>query len=161
MAPVVVELTTSLDGFIAGPNDGPHSPLGEGGDRLFSWMSAGPEGNRVNQYFRPPDASMPVIEGWNTQCGAIISGRRTFDIASGWKGGHPIDVPIFVVTHEVPTEGEWSPRASFLTEGLGRAIELEQLRVIPPTVLPTSATGSSAKRVSRSPVRNRTWRTGH
>lgn len=42
MANVIVGLTVSLDGFIAGPNDGPANPLGDGGDRLFSWMSAGP-----------------------------------------------------------------------------------------------------------------------
>jgi dihydrofolate reductase len=58
--------------------------------------------------------------------GAIISGRRTFDIANGWKHGHPIDVPIFVLTHEVPTEGEWSPRVTFVTDGIEKALELAQ-----------------------------------
>jgi dihydrofolate reductase len=65
-----------------------------------------------------------VIEGWRAECGTIVSGRRTFDIAGGWKNGHPIDVPIFVVTHEAPTHGEWSPRVSFVTEGLERAVDL-------------------------------------
>jgi dihydrofolate reductase len=35
-------------------------------------------------------------------------------------------VPIFVVTHEAPTQGEWSPRVSFVTDGIGRALELAQ-----------------------------------
>jgi len=61
-----------------------------------------------------------------TDSGAIISGRRTFDIANGWKGGHPIDVPIFVVTHKAPTHGEWNPRVSFVTDGVDRALELAQ-----------------------------------
>jgi dihydrofolate reductase len=56
----------------------------------------------------------------------MISGRRTFDIANGWKDGHPIDAPIFVVTHQAPTHGEWSPRVSFVTEGVERALELAQ-----------------------------------
>ena len=43
----------------------------------------------------------------------MISGRRTFDIAGGWQHGHPIDAPIFVVTHDPPTEGEWSDRVTF------------------------------------------------
>lgn len=53
-------------------------------------------------------------------------GPRTFDIASGWKDGHPIDAQIFVVTHEAPTHGEWSPRVSFVIDGVERALELAQ-----------------------------------
>jgi dihydrofolate reductase len=124
MGKVFASFSISLDGFIAGPDDGPDYPLGRGGDRLFSWMNAGPESNRVNEFFAPPDASKPVIEAWQTECGAIVSGRRTFDIAGGWKDGHPIDVPIFVVTHNPPAQGEWSPRVSFVPEGLERAVDL-------------------------------------
>ena len=126
MGDVVVDLTVSLDGFVAGSDDGPGLPLGRGGERLFAWMSAGPESNRVEQRFKPPDASKVVVDEWMTECGAIVSGRRTFDIANGWKSGHPIDVPIFVVTHEAPTDGEWSPRVSFVTDGIERALELAQ-----------------------------------
>ena len=39
MGKVSVGLTMSLDGFIAGPNDGPERPLGEGGERLFEWVT--------------------------------------------------------------------------------------------------------------------------
>ena len=125
MGNVIVGLSISLDGFITGANDGPDNPLGNGGQRLFEWFGAGPESNRINQFFCPPEASRPVIEGWYRDCGAIVSGRRTFDIAGGWRHGHPIDVPIFVVTHEAPTEGEWSPRVSFVTDGgVERAVEL-------------------------------------
>jgi len=123
MSKVIVDLTVSLDGFIAGPDDGPGHPLGKGGERLFTWMSAGPPQNRQERRLTPPNASKVVIDEWMTDCGAIISGRRTFDIANGWKDGHPIDVPIFVVTHQAPTQGEWSPRVSFVTEGLDRALE--------------------------------------
>ena len=54
----------------------------------------------------------------------MISGRRTFDIAGGWADGHPIDVPNFVLTHEPPTDGRWSPRVRFVTDGIERAVEL-------------------------------------
>jgi dihydrofolate reductase len=124
MGSVIVDLTVSLDGFIAGPDDGPALPLGRGGDRLFTWMSAGPESNRVESRLAPPDASKVVVDEWLTECGAIVSGRRTFDIAGGWRDGHPIDVPIFVVTHRAPTHGEWSPRVSFVTDGLDHALDL-------------------------------------
>ena len=99
----------SLDGYIAGPDDGAEHPLGVGGERLFAWMSAGPEENRVERRLAPPDASLPVVEAWTTDCGALVSGRRTFDIAGGWADGHPIDVPIFVVTHEAPDRGRVEP----------------------------------------------------
>ncbi|MBA2280938.1 MAG: dihydrofolate reductase family protein [Actinomycetota bacterium] len=122
MANVIVDLSTSLDGYIAGPNDGRTTPLGDGGGALFEWMGAGPEANRVDPRICPPDASRPVVDEWQAEAGAMVSGRRTFDIAGGWKDGHPIDVPIFVVTHEPPTDGEWSPQVEFVTEGVERAI---------------------------------------
>ena len=89
-------------------------------------MSSTLEANRVHPYLAPPDASTVIVEEWMTSSGAIISGRRTFDIANGWKEGHPVDVPIFVVTHDSPTDGDWSPRVSFVTEGVERALELAQ-----------------------------------
>jgi dihydrofolate reductase len=124
MSKVIVDLSISLDGFIAGPNDGLDNPLGDGGAAIFAWMSAGPERNRVDKWLCPPDASRRIVEEWKTSTGAGISGRRTFDIARGWKDGHPIDTPNFVVTHAAPPSGEWSPRVQFVTEGLERAIDL-------------------------------------
>ena len=126
MGNVVVDLSVSLDGFIAGRDDGHELPLGRGGERLFTWMGAGPESNRLERRLTPPDASKVVMDEWMTESGAILSGRRTFDIANGWKDGHPIDVPIFVVTHRAPTDGEWSPQVSFVTDGVERALELAQ-----------------------------------
>ena len=126
MGNVVVDLSVSLDGFIAGRDDGHEFPLGRGGERLFTWMGAGPESNRLERRLTPPDASKVVMDEWMTESGAILSGRRTFDIANGWKDGHPIDVPIFVVTHRAPTDGEWSPQVSFVTDGVERALELAQ-----------------------------------
>lgn len=126
MGKVIVDLSVSLDGFIAGGGDGPGEPLGRGGGALFEWMTAGPAVNRMESRLCPPDESRVVVQEWMSDCGAGISGRRTFDIAGGWKGGHPIDVPIFVLTHEPPTEGEWSPQVRFVTDGVERALELAQ-----------------------------------
>lgn len=70
--------------------------------------------------------SLPIVEHWAADTGAMISGRRTFDIAGGRAGGHPVDAPIFVVTHEPPEAGEWSPRVEFVAEGIDRALELAQ-----------------------------------
>jgi dihydrofolate reductase len=123
---VIVDLSVSLDGFIAGSDDGPDLPLGRGGERLFTWMDAGPERNRVDRWLAPPGASKVVVDEWMSEAGAMLSGRRTFDIAGGWKDGHPVDAPIFVLTHEAPTHGEWSPQVRFVTDGLEHALELAQ-----------------------------------
>src|SRR6476659_1242024 len=126
MGDVVVDLSLSLDGFVAGRDDGPELPLGRGGEGLFTWMNAGPASSRAGDPFAPPAASTPVVAEWTAGLGAIISGRRTFDIARGYRDGHPIDAPIFVLTHEAPTHGEWNPRVTFVTTGIHRALELAQ-----------------------------------
>ena len=83
MGKVVVSLSVSLDGFIAGPDDRPGNPLGDGGGKLFEWWTAGTELIGSDDRFRPPARSRAVAEE-SFACGAIITGRRTFDIARGW-----------------------------------------------------------------------------
>ena len=101
MGKVVVGLSMSLDGFIAGPNDGPRNPLGDGGGRLFDWWSAGTERLGPDDRFKPPAKSRAVVKEM-FDCGAIITGRRTFDIANGWGGHHPVGAPFFLLTHNPP-----------------------------------------------------------
>jgi len=101
MGKVVVGLSMSLDGFIAGPNDGPNNPLGDGGGRLFDWWTAGTERLGPDDRFRPPARSRAVVEEM-FRSGAIITGRRTFDIAGGWGGHHPLGAPFFLLTHTPP-----------------------------------------------------------
>ena len=98
---VVAGLSMSLDGFIAGPNDGPRNPLGDGGGRLFDWWTAGTERLGPDDRFKPPAKSRAVVKEM-FECGAIITGRRTFDIANGWGGHHPVGVPFFLLTHKPP-----------------------------------------------------------
>ncbi len=101
MGAVVVDLSMSLDGFIAGPNDGPGNPLGDGGSRLFDWWTAGSDRVGPDDRFRPPARSRSVVAEM-FDCGAIIAGRRWFDIAGGWGGHHPAGAPFFVLTHTPP-----------------------------------------------------------
>ena len=123
MGNVIVGLTMSLDGFIAGRNDGPGNPLGDGGGRLFEWMSSGPAADS-DKFINPPPSSRVVVDEWYEDCGAIISGRRTFDIAKGWDGKHPLGVPFFVLTHEAPDvdPGE----GTFVTDGIESALSQAQ-----------------------------------
>jgi len=128
MGKVVVGLSISLDGVIAGPNDGPDNPLGDGGGRLFDWWSAGTERIGSDDRFRPPVRSRPVVEDM-FGCGAIITGRRTFDIARGWGGHHPVGAPFFLLTHQAPDQHVGpGTDGTVVTDGIERA--LEQARAV-------------------------------
>ncbi|MDA8344625.1 MAG: hypothetical protein M0Z66_03995 [Thermaerobacter sp.] len=58
MGKVVVDLTVSLDGFVAGPNDGPDNPLGDGGAKPFAWWTAGTRRLGDDNRVRPPERSL-------------------------------------------------------------------------------------------------------
>lgn len=127
MGKVAMGLTMSLDGFIAGPNDGPGQPLGEGGMRLFEWFSSGDtdyEMPGTEMVFRLSPQSAELLREAHGKMGAFVTGRRTFDITNGWGGKPPLGVPAFVVTHTVPQEWvyEGSP-FTFVTDGVDSAVE--------------------------------------
>ena len=127
MGKVAMGLTMSLDGFIAGPNDGPGQPLGEGGMRLFDWYSSGDVDYKMpgtEMVFKVSPASVDLLREAHATMGASVTGRRTFDIANGWGGRPPLGVPTFVVTHTVPQEWvyEGTPY-TFVTDGVESAIE--------------------------------------
>jgi len=84
MGKVILDITMSLDGFIAGPNDGPERPLGDGGERLFAWYFSGDTEFRMpsgTMTFKVSPASAEVFQEVQT-IGALVTGRRTFDIAN-------------------------------------------------------------------------------
>jgi dihydrofolate reductase len=127
MGKVAMGLSMSLDGFIAGPNDGPQMPLGEGGERLFAWYSSGEVGYRLpgtEMVFNISPQSAELLREAHSKMGAFVTGRRTFDITGGWGGSPPLGVPTFVLTHTVPQEWvyEGSP-FTFVTDGVESAVE--------------------------------------
>jgi dihydrofolate reductase len=128
MGRVLVGLSMSLDGFIAGPNDGPGNPLGDGGARLFDWWSAGSERPGPDDRFKPPARSRGVVAEMFS-CGAIITGRRTFDIAGGWGGHHPLGAPFFLLTHEAP-EHHVGPGSDGIVVSDGIESALEKARAV-------------------------------
>lgn len=127
MGKVGTGFSTSLDGFIAGPNDGPGNPLGDGGERLFTWYSSGDTEYGLpgtDMVFKVSPQSAELLRERYETAGALITGRRTFDITNGWGGRPPLSVPAFVVTHTVPREWvyEGSP-FTFVTDGVDSAVE--------------------------------------
>lgn len=105
MTTIRLYMSMSIDGYIAGPDDRPGQELGEGGGRLFNWLD---------------DRTGPGINGEvyaeAMATGAVISGRRTFELAGRWGGDHHDGVPINVLTHHVD-EGDVPPgSARFYTD---------------------------------------------
>ena len=128
MSKVVLELSMSLDGFIAGPNDSPENGLGDGGEALFKWYSTGDTDFLLpgpDMVFKISRASAEFLRPSWLNIGASVTGRRTFDIAHGWGGNPPggADAPHFVVTHTIPQE--WVKPGSpftFVTDGVESAV---------------------------------------
>ena len=120
-------LSVSLDGFISGPNDGPEAPMGVGGERLLAWYAAGDTEYRLpgsDMVFMVSAQTSEYLAQTRATTGALVFGRRTFDLTDGWGGKHPLDVPVFVVGASVPEEWvyEGSP-FTFVTDGLESAVE--------------------------------------
>jgi dihydrofolate reductase len=127
MGKLVFNMSMSLDGFVAGSNDGPENPMGDGGMRLFQWYYGGDTEfpfPGTGMVFKISRASADLLKTATQTAGAVVTGRKTFDIARGWGGKPPLGVPTFVVTHTVPQE--WVKPGSlftFVTDGVESAVE--------------------------------------
>ena len=120
MSKVIADMSMSLDGFVAREDDGIED--------LMGWMFAGDVAVPTatpGVEFKVDGASAGVLQEALAGVGAIVGGRRYFDLAGGWGGRHPMGVPVFVVTHRAP-EGWDDPDATihFVTDGVERAIAL-------------------------------------
>ena len=120
MSKVIALMSMSLDGFVADANDG----VAE----VFDWYFSGDvevptaSGNS-GMTFRVSAPSADHLRCLVAGVGAMLTGRRTFEVAEGWGGQHPWDIPAFVVTHEVP-DG-WPRHGStvqFVTDGIESAV---------------------------------------
>src|SRR6476659_6773344 len=116
---VISSASTSLDGFVAYPNNDPGP--------LFDWYEAG-DVEIANAGDLPPfhltRESADYWTGWTQELGCLVVGRLLFDITDGWKGEHPLGVPFVVLTHEVPKDWAHGAKgnAHFVTDGIEAAI---------------------------------------
>jgi dihydrofolate reductase len=134
---VVCNISMSLDGFIAGPNQTLEQPLGEGGEGLHQWAFAaaswrerhGLSGGEAN-----PDSE--VVEETLRNTGATVMGRRMFSGGEGrweddpnadawWGDDPPFGHPVFVLTHHArePVAKQGGTTFNFVTDGIEAALE--------------------------------------
>jgi dihydrofolate reductase len=118
----VLCMSMSLDGFVAGPNEGPGNGLGDGGHRLHEWGLPN------------ADADTKTVSGrWNgvngkaldelMATGTVVAGRGTFELADGWGGDHHDGVPIFILARRGSWRTSERPRThveTTRTKGAGR-----------------------------------------
>jgi len=122
VATISANLSQSLDGFIALPDDsvGHLFDWYDGGDTEVHWP-----GNAMVS--RTTRQSADLLEDVIARAGALVVGRRLFDHTDGWGGSHPVGVPVFVVTHSVPQEwvdAHLDAPFTFVTEGVEKAVAL-------------------------------------
>jgi dihydrofolate reductase len=132
---VTFSITVSVDGYVAGPNQGPEHPLGEGGEALHDWaypLRAFQEGHGREGGETGPDDD--VLREAFERPGATIMGRKMFGGGPGpwdesWKGwwgdGPPFRHPVFVLTHHPrePLVFDSGTTVTFVTDGIESALE--------------------------------------
>ena len=111
MTKVVASITTSVDGYITGPNDGPGKGLGEGGERLHYWVFGGPWTYEDESRGAPVGEDVEFLNEAMKRLGAVVAGRNTYEAARHWGDRNPFGVPMFIVTHrpeEEPNGGKFT-----------------------------------------------------
>jgi dihydrofolate reductase len=110
MVKVIAGITTSVDGYVVGPDDGPGKGLGEGGERLHYWVFGGPWTYADEAAGRPLGEPGGEDKAWLDEAfaslGAVVGGRWTYEAAGHWGGKNPWDIPFFIVTHRPEEEPE-------------------------------------------------------
>jgi dihydrofolate reductase len=136
MTHITVDISMSLDGFVAGPNQTLEEPLGKDGLQLHEWIFGLPAWReRHGLEGGEPSADDELVAANLAATGAVVMGRRMWSggagpweddpNAGGWWGDEPpFDVPVFVVTHHSrPAETKRGTPISFVTDGVEAAID--------------------------------------
>jgi dihydrofolate reductase len=121
MTRVVAGITTSLDGYITGPNDGPGRGLGEDGEQLHYWVFGGPWSYAEEPRGEATGVDKEYLDTAMASQGAVIGGRWTYEAAEHWGGRNPWPVPFFIVTHR-PDEAPQDQGFTFVN-GIDAAID--------------------------------------
>jgi len=116
VAASVLYMSMSLDGYIAGPNDEPGNPGGDGFGRLHDWY-----GDSQPSGAGPSKASAEFLDEMNAT-GAVLAGRRTVEQVDHYNGHHH-GVPIFVPSHRPPGPSVANyPLVTYVSDGIESAM---------------------------------------
>jgi dihydrofolate reductase len=99
MTKVLGVITTSVDGYITGPDDGPAKGLGEDGERLHYWVFGGPWTYDEEPRGEPTGEDAAWLSEAMNGVGAVVAGRSTYESARHWGDKNPWGLPLFIVTH--------------------------------------------------------------
>jgi dihydrofolate reductase len=122
MASSVLYMSMSADGYIAGPNDNPGNPGGDGFMRLHDWYgfasAAGPTAETTNASGLGSQFLQEIRE-----TGAVLAGRNTVEQTDHWGGDHHDGVPIFVPSHRPPgASAARYPLVTYVADGIASAM---------------------------------------
>ena len=106
MGKVIAGITTSVDGYITGADDGPGRGLGTGGERLHYWVFGGPWSYGQEPTGEATGVDKEYLDEAMARGGAVVIGRNMYEAAEAWGGSNPFGVPLFVVTHRPEDEPE-------------------------------------------------------
>jgi dihydrofolate reductase len=125
---VVLDMSISLDGIGAGPNPNEEDRMGAGGERLHAWFPFyDPEQESTAGVSAEDEAEARMVRDLFAETGAVVLGKRTFDLGHEPWGGTPFPVPCFVLTHEVREDLETATGAfAFVTDGIESAVRRAQ-----------------------------------
>ena len=126
MGKIAAGITTSVDGYVAGPDDGPGRGLGIGGEALHYWVFGGPWSYDEEPTGRATGEDREWLDSAMAGLGAVVAGRWTYEAAGHWGGSNPWDGPLFVVTHrpeEQPDAAQGFTFVGDLPTALDRAQE--------------------------------------
>jgi dihydrofolate reductase len=121
MTKVLAGITTSVDGYIAGPDDGPGKGLGEGGERLHYWVFGGPWTYDNEPQGEPTGEGAAWLQEAMARLGAVVGGRWTYEAAEHWGDKNPWGLPFFIVTHR--PEDEPAGGAFTFVSGVKEAVD--------------------------------------
>jgi dihydrofolate reductase len=125
MTKVLSGITTSVDDYVAGPDDRPGQGLGEGGERLHYWVFGGPWTYDSEPGGDATGEDAAWLKEVMSRLGAVVSGRWTYEAAGHWGDENPWEFPLFIVTHrpeEEPDGGAFT-FVSGVEEAVSRAKE--------------------------------------
>jgi dihydrofolate reductase len=111
MGKVIASITTSVDGYVTGPDDGPEYGLGKGGERLHYWVMGGPWTYEGGHDFAMHGPDKEFFDEIVATVGSGVVGRGMYDAARAWGGTNPFPGPLFVLTHR--TDDQPSPESGF------------------------------------------------